>query len=200
MPKVAAGAVAAESHVDKGGSCGEDEQYDANGDGYVCWLRAAAGSEHVLTLKLVAPLAATAGETRLDLSLPRAAASRVLLHVAKANVAAEATVAGTAVAVEATAPKSGGSDLEVLGRAGDFSLVWRDADWGYACNFPAGSDRAGGARQNRRPQRASTDATLSVRSRVLSSIIGVATRPTWLAGGKPVTPSRYRATTRASRK
>jgi hypothetical protein len=110
------------------GSGEEFLQYDANGDGYVCWLRGAAGAEHDLTLKLVTPLTATAGETRLDLSLPRAAASRVVLHVPKANVAAEATVAGATVAVEATAPKSGGSDLEVLGAGGEFSLVWRDAD------------------------------------------------------------------------
>ncbi len=151
-----------ESAVDKG-SGEEFLQYDANSDGYVCWLRAAAGSEHVLTLKLAAPLAATAGETRLDLSLPRAAASRVLLHVAKTNVAAEATVAGTAVAVEATAPKSGGSDLEVLGAAGDFSLVWRDADQ-PAPKISSALEVTGLVFVKIDGRSVSTDATLSVRS------------------------------------
>ncbi|HEY2146596.1 MAG TPA: hypothetical protein VGH32_01585, partial [Pirellulales bacterium] len=43
---------------------GGDEflQFDAAGDGYVCWLRGGERSEHELTLKLNVPLATAAGE------------------------------------------------------------------------------------------------------------------------------------------
>ncbi len=103
-------------------------QFDPSGDGYVCWLRGAPRSEHELTLKLLAPLSATVGETRLDLPLPRAAASKVVIHLARDKIVAEATAAGGVLAAETTVAKEGGSDVEVLGAGGDFSLMWRDAD------------------------------------------------------------------------
>src|SRR5262249_681956 len=66
-------------------------QLDPGGDGYVCWLRGAPRSEHELVLKLAGPLAKTAGETRLELSLPRAAASKLTWQVPSADVIATAS-------------------------------------------------------------------------------------------------------------
>ncbi|HEV3416194.1 MAG TPA: hypothetical protein VG056_05255, partial [Pirellulales bacterium] len=107
------------------GSGDEFLQYEPNGDGYVCWLRGSPRSEHELTLKFLAPLVSTTGESRLELALPRAAASKFTLRVPTANVAASVSPGDPLPEIVADGT---GSQLSVLGVGGDFWLAWRAPD------------------------------------------------------------------------
>jgi hypothetical protein len=100
-------------------------QFDPNGDGYVCWLRGSERTEHELTLKLTIPLATTAGENRLELSLPRAAASKLSLLVPARNVTATASSANL---VPDVAKEGDGSRISLLGIGGDSWIAWRPPD------------------------------------------------------------------------
>ncbi len=100
-------------------------QFDPSGDGYVCWLRGPARSEHELVLKLVAPLARTAGESRLELALPRAAASKLTWQVASADVNATASAGSSSPDITR---EGRGSLISVLGIGGDCWVAWRAAD------------------------------------------------------------------------
>ena len=100
-------------------------QFEPNGEGYVCWLRGGPHTEHELTLKFYLPLATTAGENRLELGLPRAAASKLIFQVPTAN--ASATTSNSNSNPEVVADR-GGSRISVLGVGGDFWLAWRGAD------------------------------------------------------------------------
>ncbi len=107
---------------------GDGEQFlhfDPAGDGYVCWLRGPAKSEHQLTLKLLAPVAGSGGEGRLELSLPRAAASKLVLRVPSARVAATAS---PGIVQPELAPAGEGSQISALGVGGDCWLAWREPD------------------------------------------------------------------------
>ncbi len=106
---------------------GGDEflQFDAAGDGYVCWLRGGERTEHELALKLNIPLATAAGENRLELSLPRAAASKLSLFVPARNVTASASAANV---VPDVAAERDGSRISLLGIGGDSWIAWRAAD------------------------------------------------------------------------
>jgi hypothetical protein len=97
-------------------------QFDPSGDGYVCWLRGAARSEHELVLKLAAPLATAAGESRLELALPRAAASKLTLHVPSVDPIVTSSAGSASPEVVADAK---GSQLSVLGVGGDCWVAWR---------------------------------------------------------------------------
>jgi hypothetical protein len=107
------------------GSGDEFLQYEQNGDGYVCWLRGSPRGEHALTLKFLVPLVSTASETRLELALPRAAASKFTLRVPTANVAASIAPGDSLPEIAADGT---GSQLSVLGVSGDFWLAWRAPD------------------------------------------------------------------------
>ncbi len=146
--------------VEYKGSGDQLMQFDPAGDGYVCWLRGSLRGEHELTLKFLAPLTATSGENRLELQLPRAAASKLTLQVPIA--AAVATVAPGAAAPEVTVAKQG-SQIATLGLGGDFWVAWRAADRPGA--QLSGALEANGQLLVRIDGRsASTDATLTVRS------------------------------------
>ncbi|HKD36634.1 MAG TPA: hypothetical protein VKB78_07530, partial [Pirellulales bacterium] len=100
-------------------------QFDPTGDGYVCWLRSGERTEHELTLKFDVPLAPAAGEDRLELSLPRAAASKLSLSVPERNITATASPANL---VPDVVHERDGSRISLLGVGGDLSIAWRPAD------------------------------------------------------------------------
>lgn len=100
-------------------------QFEANGDGYTVWLRGKARTEHELTLKLLLPLSASGGESRLDVTLPQAAASKLTLRTQTAG--AVVTSSSGNITPEVTADGAG-SLITALGAAGDFSLAWRRPD------------------------------------------------------------------------
>jgi hypothetical protein len=100
-------------------------QFDPSGDGYVCWLRGATHSEHELVLKLTAPLSTIADESRLELTLPRSAASKLILHVPAADLVASVS---TGISRPDVAVDGKGSLISVLGVGGDCWIAWRAAD------------------------------------------------------------------------
>ncbi len=116
-------------------------QFDPSGDGYVCWLRGAARSEHELVLKLAAPLAKTAGETRLELALPRAAASKLTMEVPSADVIATTSAGNSPPEVTAEGKSS---RISVLGVGGDGWVAWHDGgSTPYQALFRSRSRRSG---------------------------------------------------------
>ena len=100
-------------------------QFDSSTDGYVCWLHGAERSEHELTLKLAAPLTSNAGESRLDLGLPRAAASKLTLQVPTANPVAAASAGNSPPEIVA---HDKGSRISILGVGGDCWITWHGPD------------------------------------------------------------------------
>lgn len=136
-------------------------QFDPAGDGYVCWLRAPAGSEHEITLNLLASLTGNVGEERLDLSLPRASASQLRLHVPLAAPTATASPGSAVPEVQAAGKEA--SDISLLGLGGESWIAWRAAD--QAAARLSGALEATGLISVRIDGRSvNTDATLTVRS------------------------------------
>ena len=62
--------------------------FEGDGEGYVAWVRGAAGQQHQITLKMLVPLTVMGQETRLRLLAPRATASELKLKVPYAKAVA----------------------------------------------------------------------------------------------------------------
>jgi hypothetical protein len=95
--------------------------FEGEGEGYVAWLRGAAGQQHQLTLKMLVPLAAVGDETRLRLSAPRATASELKLKVPLADAVAKVSEGAT---LQALSHNQHESELTAIGLGGDFELSW----------------------------------------------------------------------------
>ena len=93
----------------------EDSQYDGpgkqvmhvdpDGDGHVAWIQSEPDQTHELTLKLVAPIEQVGPQSRLQLSLPRAAVSELQLQVPLGKAEAEVSEGST---LETVRPLAGG--------------------------------------------------------------------------------------------
>ena len=133
--------------------------FEGDGEGYVAWVRGAAGQQHQLTLKMLVPLTVMGQETRLRLLAPRATASELKLKVPYPKAVAR-------VSEGATLQTPGGgnkeTELTVVGLNGDFELSWHppDAAPGKAAALEAFGNIA--ARLDGRG--VETEATFSVRS------------------------------------
>ena len=101
--------------------------FEGDGEGYVAWVRGAAGQQHQITLKMLVPLTVMGQETRLRLLAPRATASELKLKVPYAKAVAR-------VSEGATLQTPGGgnkeTELTVVGLNGDFELSWHPPDAG----------------------------------------------------------------------
>jgi len=99
--------------------------FEGEGEGYVAWVRGAAGQQHQFTLKMLVPLTVTGQETRLRLLAPRATASELKMKVPYAKAVAK-------VSEGATLQTPGGgnqeTELTVVGLNGDFELSWHPND------------------------------------------------------------------------
>ncbi len=99
--------------------------FEGDGEGYVAWVRGAAGQQHQLTLKMLLPLTAIGQETRLRLLAPRATASELKFKVPYPKAVAR-------VSEGATLQTPGGgnkeTELRVVGLNGDFELSWHPPD------------------------------------------------------------------------
>ena len=96
--------------------------------GYVCWLRGEADTQHQLKLTLRAPIIQRSGETQLRLTLPRVSAAQLKLHVAGDRVQGRATEPA-ALDVEPVV-EGGGTDFRLSTAAERFELSWSQADDG----------------------------------------------------------------------
>ena len=69
--------------------------FEGDGEGYVAWVRGAAGQQHQFTLKMLVPLTVMGQETRLRLLAPRATASELKLKVPYAKAVARVSEGAT---------------------------------------------------------------------------------------------------------
>ncbi len=100
--------------------------FDPDEDGHVAWIRSQADETHTLTLKLLSTVEQVGPQSRLKLSLPRAADGQLQLQVPLGNAVAEASEGSI---LDAVRPLAGGkTELRVIGVGGDFELTWHPAD------------------------------------------------------------------------
>ncbi len=100
--------------------------YEAEGDGYICWIRGKADTQHEITLTMLVPLTVVGDETRLKLFTPRATASELKLTAPMPG--AMGTVSEGATLLPSAAADSGATVFSVVGLGGDFQLSWRKAN------------------------------------------------------------------------
>lgn len=101
-----------------------DVQPDRNG--HVVWIRGQADQTHEVTLHLAVAVEPGGPQSRLQLSVPRAAVSQLQLQVPLARAEAKVSEGSR---LEAVRPLAGGkTELKVLGLGGDFELTWHPAE------------------------------------------------------------------------
>ncbi len=97
--------------------------FDAASGAYRLRLRGDAKSEHQITLKLAAPIKSIAGQHRLEMTLPAAAASRLTLRWPEANI----TLSNhTGAATADVKPAGGAAEINLLGLGGALTLAWKE--------------------------------------------------------------------------
>ena len=134
--------------------------FDGNGDGYVCWIRGKAESQHDVTLTFLVPLATIGEEKRLRLFAPRATASELKLTVPMTDAAASVSDGATLLPPVA---KKDATELTVVGFGGDFQLTWHKPSPRIA-ETPAVLEAVGAVLVRIDGRSITSDATLSVRS------------------------------------
>jgi hypothetical protein len=133
--------------------------FEGDSEGYVVWVRGAAGQQHQFTLKMLVPLTAMGQETRLRLLVPRATASELKLKVPYAKAVAR-------VSEGATLQTPGGdnkeTELTAVGLNGDFEMSWHPA--GVGPGKAAALEAFGNIAARLDARGVETEATFSVRS------------------------------------
>ncbi len=135
--------------------------YEADGDGYVCWIRGKSDTQHEITLVMLVPLTAVGDETRLKLYTPRATASELKLTTPMAG--ANGTVSEGATLLPSAAADSGATVFSVVGLGGDFQLAWRKGN-PYAAEKPLVLEATGSVLSRLDGRSITAEAALSVRS------------------------------------
>ena len=101
-------------------------RFDPERDGYVVWIRGAAGQSHEVSLKVLAPVVQIGAESHLRLNIPRAAVSQLNLQVPVERALAKVSEGST---LESTRAIEGGrTELNVAGLGGEFELAWHAAE------------------------------------------------------------------------
>ena len=132
--------------------------FEGEGDGYVAWIRGAAGQQHQITLKMLVPLTAMGQEMRLRLLTPRATTSQLKLKVPYAKAMARVSEGAT---LQIPGGDSKETDLTVVGLNGEFELNWHSPD---AAPGRAALEAFGIIAARLDGRGVETDATFSVRS------------------------------------
>ena len=129
VPLVGGGAVLRQP-ADYKGDGQQSVGFNAQSGWYTVNLRGAARSEHQITLKLLAPIKLSAGQSRLELNLPTAAASQLTLRIPGGPV--EVTDHSSMATTEAKPRATGGTEVSAWGLGPAVALAWK----------AAGADRA----------------------------------------------------------
>ncbi len=141
---------------------GDGEQfleYD-EATGYVAWLRAKEGTEHLFTLQVSATVSVSRSGSRLDLSLPRAPTSQMMLKVPMPRAAGTVSEGATLSSVKAMGNTS---ELNILGAAGEFHVTWRERD-APAQEIPVTLEAVGALAVKIDERQITTDANFTLRS------------------------------------
>ena len=101
-------------------------QFESESEGYVCWIRGQANTQHELTLTMLVPLRAVGEESQLKLCLPRATASELKLTVPGRGIVAKVSDGATLLPPVERKQKDGkatdSTELTAIGLGGDFQL------------------------------------------------------------------------------
>lgn len=100
--------------------------FDREADEYVCWLKAAPNTKHLLRAKLVVPVTGGGQERRLAMNMPLAGAATLTMRVPTPR-AVVLTSTGTPEA-EVRLGENQTATISVLGVKGDYVLAWRELD------------------------------------------------------------------------
>jgi len=100
----------------------QDLRFDKDGDGWVLWIRGAAG-QHQTTLKTIVPLRKVGDQTHLRLFLPRTTSSEIRLTVPKTKLAAQVSEGAT---LQPASERGGSTELVAMAQGGDFQLTWSE--------------------------------------------------------------------------
>jgi hypothetical protein len=95
--------------------------FDSDSNQYVAWLNGQPKSDHELSLNVLVPLTENSAERALQLSLPKAAASKLILDV-PGSVTAKSNSPQTVVDV--AAHEESMSRISAIGVTGDTTLSW----------------------------------------------------------------------------
>src|SRR5271157_3943467 len=133
--------------------------FEGEGDGYVAWVRGAAGQQHQITLKMLVPLTVIGQETRLRLLTPRATTSQIKLKVPFAKAIARVSEGAT---LQTSVGDNKETELAVVGLNGDFELSWYSPD--AAPGRAAALEAIGNIAARLDGRGVETEATFSVRS------------------------------------
>ncbi|MCE5304054.1 MAG: hypothetical protein LLF97_13230 [Planctomycetaceae bacterium] len=141
---------------------GSGEQFlQDDGNGYVCWIRGKANSQHEITLTLLTPLTAVGDETRLQLFAPRAVTSELRLTASSSPLVGRVSEGATLLST--TVRRSGATEFNVVGLGGDFQLVWRKVS-PHAVDTAPALEASATVLTKLDARSISAEATLSVRS------------------------------------
>lgn len=100
-------------------------EYEPDGEGYICWLKAAENSEHTLRCRFLAPVQELGAELRLAIAAPRATSGLLNLRVAEAQAKAVVIRRTEELTLKDVFADGSGSRLEMPNPAGDFQIAWR---------------------------------------------------------------------------
>ena len=98
--------------------------FEPEGDGYVCWLRAAEKTDHVLKCRFLAKVQELGAESRLSLTAPLATSGKLELQIPEADARATPHSPHGRTSVDVSSSGTG-SKIEMLGPAGEFIIAWR---------------------------------------------------------------------------
>ncbi|HEY2759337.1 MAG TPA: hypothetical protein VGI75_01300 [Pirellulales bacterium] len=123
IPLVGGGAVLREA-ADYRGAGQQQIGFDTTTGWYLLTLEGAARTDHEISLKLVAPLKTSSGQTRLELKVPAVAASELSLD-APSSGGIEVTDHSGIATTDVKAPEKGHQEIVGLGLDGAISLTWK---------------------------------------------------------------------------
>ncbi len=103
--------------------------FDAAAGGYVAWVTSKGAESHTISLNVATPISTVAGQSRLKLTLPRGTESSLRVAVAESRVSAELDTGSEGI-LSVEAVEAGGSEMAVLGAAGQVSMRWKRVSTG----------------------------------------------------------------------
>jgi hypothetical protein len=129
--------------------------------GHVVWIRGQADQTHEVTLRLAVAVEQVGPQSRLKISVPRAARSELQLQVPLARAVAQVSEGTT---LDSVRPLAGGkTELRLIGLADEVELSWHPADSPVA-SLPTILDVTGEQVIHMKGRSVSTEARLTVRS------------------------------------
>lgn len=98
--------------------------FDAAAGGYVAWITSKGAGTHTISMNVALPIVTVAGQSRLKVTLPRGTESSLRLTTSDLRVTAELDTGSEGI-LSVDSIETGGSEIAVLGAAGQVSMRWK---------------------------------------------------------------------------